>query len=226
METAFSIFAAGSLLVFAICASLALGWLLFTLHTLWDQLPIGTKSVLVGAHAFYLHPFFVALGWWRLYGFPWHPYLWLAFFVHDLGYWGKPNMDGPEGEQHPRLGAKIVLWVTGDMDWYHFTLFHSRHFALRAGQQYSRLCVADKLVTHYQPAALYIPMTRLTGELEEFMHHGRKADPAKVGPDVARMLNSPSPWIWYKGLRTHMARWAFDHSDLKPDQVTQLQSHN
>jgi hypothetical protein len=25
------------------------------------------------------------------------PALWIAFFVHDLGYLGKPNMDGPEG---------------------------------------------------------------------------------------------------------------------------------
>ncbi len=69
---------------------------------------IGTKSVLFGAHQFLLHPLFVALAWTRLYGFPWDPRLWVAFFVHDLGYWGKPNMDGPEGEEHPFLGARIM----------------------------------------------------------------------------------------------------------------------
>lgn len=69
---------------------------------------IGTKSVLFGAHQFLLHPLFVAVAWWRLYGFPWDPRLWVAFFVHDLGYWGKPNMDGPEGEEHPWLGARIM----------------------------------------------------------------------------------------------------------------------
>lgn len=69
---------------------------------------IGTKSVLFGAHQFLLHPLFVALAWWQLFGFPWDPRLWVAFFVHDLGYWGKPNMDGPEGELHPLLGAKIM----------------------------------------------------------------------------------------------------------------------
>jgi hypothetical protein len=69
---------------------------------------VGTKSVLYGAHCFLLHPWFVAAGWRRLYGFPWDPRLWVAFFVHDLGYWGKPNMDGPEGELHPFLGAKIM----------------------------------------------------------------------------------------------------------------------
>lgn len=72
---------------------------------------IGTKSVLFGAHQFLIHPLFVALAWWRLYGFPWDPRLWVAFFVHDLGYWGKPNMDGEEGEQHPMLGARIMGWL-------------------------------------------------------------------------------------------------------------------
>lgn len=69
---------------------------------------VGTKSVLFGAHCFLLHPWFVARAWWKLYGFPFDPRLWVAFFVHDLGYWGKPNMDGPEGEEHPRLGAAIL----------------------------------------------------------------------------------------------------------------------
>lgn len=69
---------------------------------------IGTKSVLFGAHCFFLHPWFVAAAWWKLYGFPFDPRLWVAFFVHDLGYWGKPNMDGIEGERHPYFGAKIM----------------------------------------------------------------------------------------------------------------------
>ena len=69
---------------------------------------IGTKSVLFGAHCFLIHPFFVAAAWWKLYGFPWDPRLWVAFFVHDLGYLGKPNMDGPEGERHPEWGAWVM----------------------------------------------------------------------------------------------------------------------
>lgn len=59
---------------------------------------IGTRSVLYGAHCFLLHPWFVAAAWWQLYGIPWDPRLWVAFFVHDIGYVGKPNMDGVEGE--------------------------------------------------------------------------------------------------------------------------------
>lgn len=69
---------------------------------------IGTKSVLFGAHAFWLHPWFVAWAWWRLYGFPWDPRLWVAFWVHDIGYFGKPNMDGEEGEAHPFWGAQLM----------------------------------------------------------------------------------------------------------------------
>jgi hypothetical protein len=69
---------------------------------------IGTKSVLFGAHQFLIHPWFVALAWWRLYGFPWDPRLWVAFFVHDLGYIGQPNMDGAEGERHPVFGARLM----------------------------------------------------------------------------------------------------------------------
>ena len=72
---------------------------------------IGTRSLFFGIHQVVLHPLFVALGWWKLYGFPFDPRLWTAFFVHDLGYFGKPNMDGPEGEQHPLVGAAIMGWL-------------------------------------------------------------------------------------------------------------------
>lgn len=75
----------------------------------------GTKSVLYGAHCFLIHPWFVALASWKLFGFPWDPRLWVAFFVHDLGYWGSPNMDGPEGERHPEWAARLMFkWFDGD----------------------------------------------------------------------------------------------------------------
>lgn len=72
---------------------------------------IGTKSILFGAHQFLLHPVFVAWAWIQLYGFPWDPRIWIAFFVHDLGYLGKPNMDGAEGETHVELGARIMHFL-------------------------------------------------------------------------------------------------------------------
>ena len=51
---------------------------------------VGTKSVIGGAHCFLLHPFYVAWGWNRLFGFPWDPRLWFAFVLHDIGYVGPP----------------------------------------------------------------------------------------------------------------------------------------
>ena len=62
---------------------------------------VGTKSVLFGAHCFLIHPFFIAAGWLGTRGFPWDFRLWVAFFVHDLGYIGCPNVEGPGGGGAP-----------------------------------------------------------------------------------------------------------------------------
>lgn len=83
---------------------------------------VGTKSVLFGAHCFCLHPLFVARAWWKLFGFPWDPRLWAAFVVHDIGYWGKPNIDGKEGETHVEWGAKVMHrlfdWKSIGYEWH------------------------------------------------------------------------------------------------------------
>lgn len=94
---------------------------------------IGTKSVLYGAHCFFLHPIFVFIAWWKLYGIPYDPRLWVAFFVHDLGYFGKPNMDGPEGETHVELGSKIMSVFD-----YRF-IFKNIHTVYRHYPYYTRL---------------------------------------------------------------------------------------
>ena len=151
---------------------------------------LGTKSVLFGAHCFFLHPWFVAWGWWKLYGFPFDPRLWVAFFVHDLGYLGKPNMDGPEGETHPVLGAQIMHCLFDDkytivaedevhpesFRWHDFSLYHSRYYAKANHAQPSRLCFADKLSFALTPAWLYLPMVTATGEIREYLKNAQKAD--------------------------------------------------
>jgi hypothetical protein len=157
---------------------------------------IGTKSVLFGAHQFLIHPVFVALAWWKLYGFPWDPRLWIAFFVHDLGYLGKPNMDGPEGEGHVWLGARIMSFLFDWSDdetadhavgyddrgkvvvigrWGKFSLYHSRFHAKRRGEPFSKLCVADKLSVALEPWWLYLPRVILSGEIREYMEASRSA---------------------------------------------------
>lgn len=140
---------------------------------------IGTKSVLFGVHCFVIHPLIVAWAWFTLYGFRrvrdayvttslLDPRLWAAFIVHDLGYVGKPNMDGPEGETHPEWGA----WLLGELfggAWYNFSRFHSRYLAKRAGMAPSALCMADKRAIVVEPTWLYLPRARATGELAEFL---------------------------------------------------------
>ncbi len=128
----------------------------------------GTKSILFGAHCWCIHPWFVALGWWKLYGFPFDPRLWVAFFVHDLGYWSKPNMDGPEGQTHPELGGRIMERLFGEQ-WGDFTRLHSRYYARLEGKPVSPLCAADKLATSLIPAWIYVPMATWSGEIYEYM---------------------------------------------------------
>jgi|SRR5690242_9376274 len=183
---------------------------------------IGTKSILFGAHAFWFHPFVVAAAWWKVYGFPWDPRLWVAFFVHDLGYIGCPNMDGPEGETHPELGAVIMQrlfdtasWHEGwdgwhkmrGETWHDFCLYHSRSYAKRDGAEVSKLCYADKLAFTVQPKWLYLFLVRLTGEYVEYLENATKYN-ATLGYTKIR---TDSLSNWYDDLVKHF------YDVIKPD---------
>jgi hypothetical protein len=185
---------------------------------------IGTKSILFGAHCFPLHGWFVAYGWWKLYGFPWDPRLWIAFFIHDLGYWGKPNMDGPEGELHPYLGAKIMHWLFDrprytlqevspgvkimmwNQKWFLFCLLHSRYFAKKLNKQPSRLCFADKMAIAITPPWLYLPLVRMSGELELYMSESKA-----MHPDMP--LHNGTPKGWLKMVQGYCYNYAMTHKD-------------
>jgi hypothetical protein len=182
---------------------------------------IGTRSVLFGAHQFLCHPLFVAAAWWKLYGFPFDPRLWIAFYCHDLGYIGKPNMDGPEGEQHVELGARILGRLFGKR-WADFCRYHSRYAAKRDGQPFSRLCVADKLSISLTPAWLYLPMVSATGEVKEYMQRAkvRCARNEHVNKYESMNLNSSDKARWYRGVQEYLARWAKHHRDMRPDTWT------
>jgi hypothetical protein len=182
---------------------------------------LGTKSVLFGAHCFVIHPWFVALSWWKLYGFPLDPRLWIAFFVHDLGYLGKPDMDGAEGEEHPYWGACVMGALFG-REWFHFTLLHSRYLAKRLGLQPSRLCIADKLAIALTPAWLYLPMVRATGELAEYMQvaHRRAAGAEALSESERASTTSGDALAWYLGVQAYVTRWVEEHRDGKVDTWT------
>ena len=174
---------------------------------------IGTRSVLYGAHCFFIHPWFVALAWWKLFGFPFDPRLWIAFFVHDLGYIGKPNMDGTEGELHPYFGASIMK-IFGQR-WFLFTLYHSRFLAKRHGANISRLCIADKMSFALTPRWLYLPMANWTGEIEEYMHL------AGTGKYAGENRKSTNQKEWHEGVVSYMSKWIEEHKDLRPDTWTE-----
>lgn len=145
---------------------------------------VGTKSILFGVHAFWWHPFTVAMAWRKLYGKWPDRYQWVAIFCHDLGYWGCPNMDGAEGRKHPERGATIVWklvlkfdkWRGNDwigsignaLDAYHLCLGHSREYAKLQNVEPSKLCWADKFCCFYDPTWFYLLRAHLSGEIYEF----------------------------------------------------------
>lgn len=184
---------------------------------------IGTKSVLFGAHCFFLHPWFVARAWWKLYGFPWDPRLWIAFIVHDLGYVGKPNMDGEEGERHVEFGAQLMSWLFG-VAWGDLCGYHSRFYARQCGAIPSRLCYADKLAIALTPHWLYLPMARATGELREYMGNAKR-DTSRhwVREKYKHMrLDYRGQREWYQSVQQWCLRYVGEHKDGAEDTWTPM----
>lgn len=188
---------------------------------------IGTKTLLFGVHQFLLHPLFVAMAWWRLYGFPWNWRLWPCFLVHDWGYWGCRDLDGDEGSRHPEYGARLISrlldrrpysdWLTLNQGplvhqeqlgpWGKFCLLHSRNYARSVELLPSRLCMADKLAICLMPEWLYLTLAWLTGELAEYQDNGKHATPRPGGfPNELQcyLLQQENPWLWLRGLKSYM----------------------
>lgn len=132
---------------------------------------VGTKSLLFGYHQFMLHPILVWRAWVRLYGWTWSLPTVASFFIHDLGYWGKPNMDGPEGKMHPFGGAGIAHFLFDEINgskWYLFNLYHSRSMAKMYYAEPSMLCYADKLAFMLYPRWLLKVLYWMSGEGIEY----------------------------------------------------------
>lgn len=126
----------------------------------------GTKSVLFGVHQFIWHPITVLLAWIDLYGWPnWKEVV--CIFVHDLGYLGKEEMDGPDGNTHPELGAKIAGWLFGP-EYRDLCLYHSRNYAQLSGVEPSKLCWSDKWSPMFDQLHLYWIRGVLSGEIAQY----------------------------------------------------------
>lgn len=202
---------------------------------------LGTRSVLYGYHCVAIHWVFVALGWFSLYRFRavpigtrkvlgdlgvvvtrtvtaslWDPRVWIAFVVHDLGYWGKPNMDGPEGETHPELGAGLMRHWFGE-PWGAFSLYHSRFYAKRDGAKPSMLCYPDKVAFLRYPTWLIVFLTGITGEYEEY-----KTNYARDNPGMAPFANATE---WADGVKAYVTTWVATHKDGADDTATIIREH-
>lgn len=166
---------------------------------------IGTRTVLFGVHQFLWHPFTVYRAWCWLYGR--RPNWWqtIAIIVHDLGYLGKPNLDGKEGRQHPYGGAKLAAWLTKEIAVftqpenqvdafakaaYELALGHSKELCRARQTIPSQLCWADKACVLFDPPWLYLLRTRLAGELSEFKKNAE--------PQTGKVADEE--WLdWYRG---------------------------
>lgn len=209
---------------------------------------IGTKSVLYGAHCFAYHWLAVAAGWWQLYrwapaieGGRWpgilDPRLWFVFFVHDLGYVGRPNMDGREGELHPYPVAFVASCLFDNPrrqrpvraylsepeqkfgPWGLLVLLHSRHLAKALGEAPSKLCAADKLAISLTPWWLYLPGTSLTGELDEYFEQARSETGQRAG------ISTESRRAWFASVGDYCRAWALEHAHAARDEWTRARDH-
>lgn len=171
---------------------------------------IGTRSLLFGVHQFAIHPLMVAYAWTILYGLPLDPRLWVAFVVHDWGYWGKEHMDDEKGETHPELGAAIMSKLFGPA-WGDWMLTHSRFYARKMDCPFSQLCVADKLASLITPLPVYWVLASLSGEFREYVDNNKST--REDLEYVQLMAQKPSYWRWLLVLRAYMYKWVVVNRD-------------
>lgn len=179
---------------------------------------VGTKSILFGVHQFLIHPIVVTLAWRKLYK-RWPDWIEaICILVHDWGYWGKSDMDGVEGKNHPEFGALLAVRIAVGLHYffkrdpavaflgsavYDLTVGHSSHYATSIGKEPSALCWADKYSINYEWEWFYLLRAKLSGELAEYIQNAplwisNQKQPAwcwlawyklKVAERVSRALN-------------------------------------
>ena len=153
---------------------------------------IGTKSLLFGIHQVFVHPYVVRKAWKYLYGKPtWKEMI--CIIIHDWGYWGKPNLDGPEGETHPELGAKIAGMLFGP-EYRDLCYGHSRTYSKLKGIPISKLCWADKLSFCFETRKKYLKRARKSGEIIEIY---------KISITNGLIQEKASLNVWYQNM------WAY-----------------
>jgi hypothetical protein len=147
----------------------------------------GTLSILFGVHQFIWHPITVARAWHHLYG-KWPTWTqWVAIFCHDLGYLGKPDMDGTRGKTHPVAGANLacdIVYYIGRLVYRNkhdaalmaestreLCLWHSTHYAEQQGGVVSELYLPDKVCVLFDPPWFYKLRGKISGEIYEYVEN-------------------------------------------------------
>ena len=161
---------------------------------------VGTRSLLFGIHQFIWHPIVVYKAWVYLYGRPtWKETV--CIIIHDWGYWGKPELDGPLGVDHPMKGALLAEKWFGDEYWM-LCAGHSRSYIALMNKRWgmkhgipkyyvSKLCWADKLSFCFEPRWFYIFRAKLSGEWGLVYAESIKSGVMKDSEHI-------SPKEWYK----------------------------
>lgn len=167
---------------------------------------IGTKTLLFGIHQFLLHPIFLLIAWKRLYGWPRDFRIIVAMIVHDWGYWRCRDLDGPEGQRHPELGARIMTWLFGP-EWGAWTRRHSKTYAKLENAEVSALWRADKLASAIYPTWLYIGLSSMTGEIDGYMELGSSAS---VGREKIAKGQRWDKYVWYAWWSRQIALKVYD----------------
>jgi len=184
----------------------------------FSAMRVGTKSLLWGVHAFWLHPIYVGRAWRALF-VKWPTFnQWVCIAAHDIGYWGCKNLDGPEGKLHPEAGARIASWLIYRIeryvrsnlqaffiarDAYTFAACHSSSYAAQIGLAPSPLYYADKASVLYEARWLYLLRAKASGEIWEYI---QVALASKVWSDEFREYFERQPrkvqsrlWFnWYR----------------------------
>lgn len=198
---------------------------------------MGTKSLLFGAHQFLIHPLFVALAWWKLYGFPKDWRLWVAFYLHDIGYFGCEKMDDEKGEEHPITGAALVSAIcdrgadpncpccrgtiihsNADEEWkcedcyqreYHWLKFTLYHSRFLAKRNGAQF---SKLCVADKYAFCLTPAwlyVPMTMATGEIWEY--------MGTCSSSVYN---PWQWHSDLKAYLKAWVYRHLEAdKPEDV-------
>jgi hypothetical protein len=156
-------------------------------------------------------------------------------------------MDGPEGERHVEVGARIMSFlfdgkprnggrpINGEPQdlskwlvladgiwigpWGQFSLYHSRYYAKRNGRPVSRLCFADKMSFPLTPAWLYLPAVTATGEINEYLKNAQKADSGHWKP------TGYDKRLWHRQLCEYMTKWVDEHKTGAADTWTDANRH-